>query len=422
MKTIALIDPYQGGHHLAYLRLFSQALLQLNCRVMTFSYEPEGLGEWINCHCPGMVEQFHAFEMRPLQPSSIPLLGRVRSIPGIGPVPQFTGILGKWRQAANTIQAASNQVGYEPDLVFFDWLDSYFNHYLTHHFIDRVFPYSWSGLYFRPGHQRFGRRSLPFLKITLPHHALARSRNCTAVGVVDEWIVDELQRELKTPIVAFPDFTDEAAPDLDYDVVHQIRDQARGRKIIGLVGALSKRKGIVTLLKTALNTQDKDWFFIFVGSLKEKQYHQDYDQQFPEEYQWIRTTAESQPDNCFFHFQRIPDESQFNALIEVCDVVFAAYENFPYSSNVLTKAAAFRKPVVASQGFCMGKRVERYQIGITIPEGNVEGCIEALNHQLIADSSVASELSYDFEGLRSHHCTERLQDSFAKVLELTNVE
>lgn len=422
MRTVALIDPYQGGHHLTYLRLFSQALLKLSCRVMTFSYEPAALQEWIAVHCPEMSDRFHSFEMRPLQPVPLPLLGRIRSIPGIGPVPQINGILGKWKQAATTIQAATQQIGHEPDLVFFDWLDSYFSHYLTHHFVDRVFPYNWSGLYFRPGHLRFGKRSLPLLKAPLAHHSLARSRRCRAVGVVDEWIIDTLQQELKTPVVPFPDFTDEAEPDSNYEVIHQIREKAKGRKVIGLIGALSKRKGIVTLLKTAQQCVEKDWLFVVVGALSEHQFHQDYGQRFPEEYQWVRSMADAAPDNCFFHLQRIPEESQFNALIQVCDVVFAAYENFPYSSNVLTKAAAFRKPVVVSQGFCMGKRVERFQVGITIPEGSVAHCIEALLHLLTENSPTATDLSFDFEGLRSLHCVDRLQDSFKAVLELTKLQ
>lgn len=420
IRTIALIDPYQGGHHLTYLRLFSKTLLNLGCRVMTFSYEPNALLNWMTTHCPEISHRFHPFEMRPLQPNPLPLLGRVRTIPGIGPVPQVGGILNKWRQATTTIQAGAQQIGHEPDLVFFDWLDSYFNHYLPHHLVDCVFPYNWSGLYFRPGHLRFGRRSLPLLKSPLTHHSLARSRRCRSVGVVDEWIVDELQQELKIPVIPFPDFTDEAVPDPNYEVVHQIQDKARGRKIIGLIGALSKRKGIVTLLKAAQQSIDKDWLFVVVGALSEHQFHQDYGQRFPEEYQWVRSLAESNPDNCFFHLHRIPDESQFNALIKTCDIVFAAYENFPYSSNVLTKAAAFRKPVVASQGYCMGKRVERYQVGITIPEGSVAHCIDAFCDLLSEKSSIATKLVFDFEGLHSSHSIAQLDNAFTQTLDLSD--
>lgn len=372
--------------------------------------------------CPNQRDRLHAFEMFPLQPAPLPLLGRVRTLPGIGPVPQLSGTFGRWKQAAKVVQTAARQIGHEPNLVFFGWLDGYFSHYLTHHFIDLVFPYNWAGLYFRPGYLRYGERSLPLLKAQLAHYSLARSRNCHAVGVVDEWVVDKLQRDLKAPVIPFPDFTDETDPDPNYELVNLIRKKARGRKIIGLVGALSKRKGVVTLLKVAKQAAEKDWLFVIVGALSEHQFHQDYGQRFPEEYAWVKSVAESPPDNCFFHLNYIPGESQFNALIQACNIVFAAYENFPYSSNILTKAAVFQKPVIASQEFCMGKRVEHFQVGLTIPEGSVSYCIEALQHLLTEDSPVATDLSFDFEGLRSLHCVDRLQDSFKAVLELTKLQ
>jgi glycosyltransferase involved in cell wall biosynthesis len=422
MKTVALIEPYQGGHHFTYLRLFTETLLNLGCRVMTFSQEPGLLLESIVADCPDWSDRLHAFEMFPLQPVPLPILGRVRTLPGVGPIPQLSGTLSRWKQAAKIVQTAAQQTGHEPNLVFFDWLDGYFSHYLTHHFIDLVFPYKWAGLYFRPGHLRYGERSLPVLKAPLAHYSLARSRNCHAIGVVDEWVVDKLQRGLKAPVIPFPDFTDETAPDPNYELVNQIRKKAGGRKIIGLVGALSKRKGVVTLLKVAQQAAEKNWFFVIVGALSEHQFHQDYGQRFPEEYAWVKSVADFPPENCFFHLNHIPEESQFNALIKVCDVVFAAYENFPYSSNILTKAAVFQKPVVASQKFCMGKRVEHFQVGLTIPEGNVTHCIEALQHLLTEDSPVTTDLSFDFKGLRALHCADRLQDSFKAVLEPTKLQ
>jgi hypothetical protein len=53
-----------------------------------------------------------------------------------------------------------------------------------------------------------------------------------------------------------------------------------------------------------------------------------------------------------------PDEAQFNSLVYICDILFAAYNNFPNSSNILTKAAIFQRPVVVSNNFCMEKRVK----------------------------------------------------------------
>ena len=69
----------------------------------------------------------------------------------------------------------------------------------------------------------------------------------------------------------------------------------------------------------------------------------------------------------------IPGEPQFNAFINACDVIFTGYLNFKGSSNLLTKAAYFNKPVIASEGFCMGKRVEKYHTGIVIKQDDIPG-------------------------------------------------
>lgn len=414
MQTIALIEPNTGGHHLTYLRIFSKTLVELGYRVMAFSTEAETLEAWIECQVPGQIGRFYAFQMSRPQPLKLPLVGRVRQLPLIGHLPQPAGVLARWQHTAQIIETASQQIGYTPDLVFLNWLDSYLSHYLPHHLVDQVFPYTWAGLYFRPGQLRFKEKS--GLKPLLPHCAIARSSHCKGIGVLDEGMVSELQKIIRQPVIPFPDFADESPPDLTYELVQRIRAQAGQRKIIGLFGALSKRKGMVTLLRVAQRSLQENWFFVFAGSLSESTFHQDYEERFQAEYDWIYSVVNARPPNCLFHFERIPQESQFNALVYSCDVLFAAYENFPYSSNILAKSAAFKKPVIASAGGCMGRRVERFEIGLTISEGSVDECIQAL--QKLLNSSSKTQLKLEFEGYHSLHSHQRLKTIFANLINM----
>lgn len=411
MKTIALIEPNSGGHHLTYLQLFSKTLLDLGCRVMAFSSESDTLTDWANVHT-NKARHLHAFQITKPLPPKLPGLGRVRRLPVLGHVPQPIGIVSKWNHTAELIRQAAQQIGISPNLVFLNWLDSYFSHYLTHHLVDQVFPYPWAGLYFRPGALRFQRRSL--LKSPFPHCAIARSPRCHGVGILDEGLTSNLHQVIGNPVIPFPDFADESPPDPGYELVQQILDKAGKRKIIGLFGALSKRKGLVTLLRAAQQSHHKDWFFVFAGSLSASRFHQDYSQRFPEEYDWVQSVVAARPDNCFFHLERIPQESQFNALINACDALFAAYENFPYSSNILAKAAAFKKPVITSEGFCMGRRVEQFEIGLTIPQGDVYQSIMAL--QKLFDHPEKLSLRFDFAGYQSLHSTQRLNTIFVDLM------
>ena len=404
MQTIALVDANHGrGHHLTYMRFFCKTLLELGYRIMAFYPEPEAVTDWLRIHCHQHLEHFHAFEISEYQHRKVPLMGKIPS--------RFQPIvvLARWHYTARIIQAAVNQIGCEPDLVFFNWLDNYFSYFLTHHPIDVIFPYQWSGIYFRPGDLRFRRNAL------IPHYAIAKSPRCQALTLLDEDFAAHMSG-LDCPVLPFPDLTDEAEPEPNLGIVHQIRQKAGKRKIIGLAGSLSKRKGLLTFLEVARQSSQEDWFFVLAGPLNQATFHQEYGQRLSEEFQKVQDILESPPDNCFFHLQSIPDGPEFNGLINTFDILFAAYENFPYSSNILTKAAVFQKPVIVSEGFCMANRVQKFQLGVTVPEGNVAQCIQAIDQLCQSDAPHSSPLKFDFDGYRQLHSAEQLGKIFASLL------
>lgn len=423
MKTVALVDTNHGrGHHLTYMRFFSKTLLEMGYRVLAFYPEPDEVGQWIQENCSQQAQDFHIFEMQEYQWKEIPVLGRIPSLfPSLTRLPQPILILGRWQKTAAIIQVAAAEVGFAPDLVFLNWLDNYLSYYLTAAMVDLVFPYPWSGLYFRPATYRFGQRFLPILKRPLSHLAVGESARCQAITLLDEYEAQQLKSDLHKPIIAFPDFTDNTPPDMSYPLVQQIADQAGDRMIVGLFGALSKRKGLLTLLQAAQQCNPDEFFFVFAGSLSKAMFHQDYSTRLNDDYETVKNIVESAPSNCLFHLEFIPGEAQFNALINRCDVIFTAYENFPYSSNALAKAATFQKLVIASEGYCMGKRVEQFQLGVTIPEGDVEACLQAL-HQLKARLNEPKGFTPpDFQGYCHLHSLQQLADSFEDLLDLLPV-
>ena len=398
MKTIVLLDPHRIGHHLMYLRLFSKILLELGHSVIAFCPEPENLTQWISVHCSEQAANLHVFQMQEIAPAEIPLLGRL---------PQPFNVVARWRQAAATVKIVRARLGRDPDLVLIGWLDAYLSSYLPPWLLDRIFSYPWAGLYFKA--------RLPFGSLALQKqgwgnfHTALNTRHCCGVGVLDEEIERMLQHQSYSPIITFPDITDESEPDRSFALVQQLQQQAQGRKIIGLFGALSKRKGLLTLLEVARRSQAQPWLFAFVGKLSI------YGLSTEEQAQ-IHAIVQAQPENCFFHLELIPDEPQYNALVETCDILFAAYEDFPYSSNMLTKAALFKKPVIASEEFCVGERVRQFRLGYTIPQGNVDQCIEAL-HNLSQELDLdLINLQPDFGGYRQHHSVDQVRISLQEIL------
>jgi hypothetical protein len=76
--------------------------------------------------------------------------------------------------------------------------------------------------------------------------------------------------------------------------------------------------------------------------------------------------------------QRVPDSAAFNALVVACDVLFAAYHDFPHSSNMLTVAAVLEKPIIVSEGQLMAQRVREYRLGEVVPEADPAATLETL--------------------------------------------
>jgi glycosyltransferase involved in cell wall biosynthesis len=413
MRTIVLIDTNYGrGHHLMYMRWISKILLTGNARVISFFPVSAEVSTWIQEHCPEKAEHFYAFDLPNLERWNLPLIGRrnSRHFFGVEYLQKILLILGRWKQAADAVNTACQKLGCSPDLVFFNWIDNYFSYYLSHRWIDLIFPYAWSGLYFRPGDLRFQKQ------VKRQHYAIAQSSRCLGLTLLNEDTIAAVKQTLAAPVVLFPDFTDESAPNPHYALVQKIREQAGDRKIIGLLGSLSKRKGIMTLLEVARRSQSEDYFFVFVGTFKSHTFAQDYNESFPEEFQTVKDCVAYPPDNCFFYTDFIASEADFNALVKTCDVLFAAYENFKYSSNILAKAAVFEKPVIVSEGYCMAERVKTHRLGVVVPEADVRACQEALKN-LFAASVPEDQQRFDFASYRRLHSTERLAEIFQALLE-----
>lgn len=400
MKTIALIDENWSGHRPTYLKIFTKTLLEFGHKVVTFCPEPTKLSEWIAKTCSPHLDRFYAFRFYQPEPISFPVKQIKQSLNGIN----------RWLNVKKAIQRVFLTFGNLPDLVFFPWLDSYLNPYLTHHLVDRIFPYQWSGLYFHPRYLRLKQKSSSISRSLFGPHTILKSSRCPAIAVLDEGIAEKLQSTIDgKPVITFPDFTDTSPPDLSFPSARQIKERAKGSKIIGLLGGLGKRKGILTLLEVAQQTRKENYFFVFAGQLAEHTFTK-------QELTNIRNLVYSDLSNCFFNFERIPDEGSFNALVNECDILFAAYEQFPHSSNILTKAAIMEKPVIVSKKFCMAERVEKFKLGLSINEGNVLQCIEAIRNICIQLELKEWQSQPNFEDYRNLHSTEQFKKTLLQIL------
>ena len=400
MKLIALVDTLWEGHHPTYLKFFAKALLESGHEVVALCPEPDEMACWVDSVCPKKQTRFHARAHRDLSPSRC-------SVRRVRPA---ANALNNWLHLRKGICAAGLALGRLPDLTFLAWLDSYLP-YMHPIVIDRVFPYSWSGLYFHPKHLRRPFRYQHLRKGPLDPTIALTSARCQAVAVLDEGVVHPLHRLIRKPVVVFPDIVDPSLPAAAGDIAERIRTKAAGRPIVGLLGALERRKGLLTLLEASTRFSD-EWLFVFAGPLFEPDFTAD-------ELMLIRSTAVAVGGNCFFHLHPLA-EPQFNAMVQACDVIFAAYEGFLTSSNLLTKAAVFEKALIVSKDCCMGDRVTRFRLGHTMPAGDIDQCVAVLRQMHEQMSSGECGVAADYEGYRRLHSVDRLPQAFGDIVNLSS--
>jgi glycosyltransferase involved in cell wall biosynthesis len=391
-RHVVLVEPHWHGHHGTYMRHFSRVLLEQGHRVTALCPYPAEPTTYLAKAHPELAPRFQAFHFS--RPSPVPAGTRW---------PERAFAVKFWTETARAI--AANRVD-SPDLVFLNWLDTYVHPYLPGVEIDRLFPHPWSGLYFFPGEHRGTSRHTGLARTLLTRGLPFRSRNCRGIAVLDEVAQTPLARQLAPrPAVVFPDLTDETTP-AGSELATRVEAAARGRKVIACVGSLSKRKGIYELIRICEQSRERGWFFVFAGKLDLI----DFDDRAVRD---ILRFVQRPPEQALVHLQIVPDGNDFNSLVAASDLLYCHYLAFPHSSNLLTKAALLRRPVLVSDRHCMAERVMRHRLGA----GAAEGDLAAIERGLTDILAAPREAGRDFDGYLGQHLAACLQQPFNAILE-----
>lgn len=201
------------------------------------------------------------------------------------------------------------------------------------------------------------------------NRVIARSR-CAHLAVQDERYAEWLHRATGKTVHLYPETTstevDEPAPKL----VRRISEQRGDRIVVGLLGELSLRKCADVLLKMIRRLDTSGLLFVIAGECNPAG--------FPAEAREFLNGGIRERTNVIYSPSTIPTESEFNAVVRSCDIIYALYRDHPHSSNVVSKAAIFGKPLLVSAGELMAKRVREYALGMVLDEPTPENCLAAL--------------------------------------------
>lgn len=347
-KVIAYLEsPTWLGHAETQQEIYVKILLGLGNKVIVLTPFPSETKRWAREIISAQRERLYIYRLE---------------------VPDKKGFAKKfkWLWANRQIKKAEKESGWDIDQVLLTWLDgmrvSAFMAMLT----GVLFRYSWVGLYFTPTHFRNKTPISKFkrLRRILSDYALLQCSRCKGIGVVDEGVIFDLKKIKDIAVVFLPELTEKGL--IQTEELDEIKQMARGRRIFSLVGHQTMRKGVLEFLRLAQDFPADKGFFLLVGQFAPESFTP---RELIEIKQLLETTGR---DNCYFKLTKIENALEFNGFLACSDVLYLGYKNYYHSSGILAKAAYFKKPVIASIGYCIGDRVDKYKLGLTVNILNYE--------------------------------------------------
>ncbi len=189
---------------------------------------------------------------------------------------------------------------------------------------------------------------------------------------LDKNVCKHYQRKFpKLHVTYLPDITDTALPLTPESLVLDIKRRAAGRKIVFLGGSIGGQKNLSRWFEVITQANPTFWFFVQVGEIH-------HNTLTAEDTLALERVLASPIENLLIHEGYLPDERTFNAVIAASDLLFAVYRDFHISSNMLAKAAFFRKPLLVSDQYLMGERVRQYGIGLAVKEDDASAMLTGM--------------------------------------------
>lgn len=148
-------------------------------------------------------------------------------------------------------------------------------------------------------------------------------------------------------------------------------------------GSIGKQKNLARWYGLIGLCDQSEWFFVQMGRINVNNLTR-------EDESALKKIQGNPPENLFIYPEYVKDERVFNQIISISDVIFAVYRDFSRSSNMLSKAAYFEKPILVAENCLMGQRVRRYRIGLEVDPNDsssiYRGLTSLLNFDEIKDN------------------------------------
>ena len=239
-------------------------------------------------------------------------------------------------------------------------------------------------------------RNIPFAGLRFVGDGEGEDGVCTANGFRGIALFEESMyrkynsRYKNLRVIQLPDITNTEFDSVNKYEMKQVQELAKNRTVVFLGGSIGGNKNIGKFVEVISMMDPDHWFFLVIGKV-DKTTFTEFDLV---EYDKIESGVFK---NVLLIDQYIESESIFNGYIYASDIVYAVYRNFEFSSNMLMKASGFHKPIVVSDRYEMGRRVNSARIGCTVNEDDASsiayGLKQALEKPINAEQFIAHNKS-----------------------------
>jgi len=182
------------------------------------------------------------------------------------------------------------------------------------------------------------------------------SHSIDAVALLDEKLVAQGNlHQQRTRYVFLPDISpiDHRKPGDGLE--EKIQSFVSDRKCVLLAGAISNRKSPRLWIDLIESADPQEWAFVQVGKIAWTSLSSDIARKL--------RNAHREHSQKFLMIDEYVSEAEFSSAFAVTDVVFAVYDNFFDSSNLISHAAQHQRPLLVASSGVMASRVEEYGLG-----------------------------------------------------------
>jgi glycosyltransferase involved in cell wall biosynthesis len=397
--SILLYNPISGHGHLdSWNAMFVSILLDAGWRVNAMTPDAQDLTRRLKSKNQAFLERLCVLDWNVLRPSFTQrVLGRLQRMIGIRSRdqhntkdldPRFLDPV----EFGRRINASIKKCKWPPSFVFNMYMDMYPSEGARWLQFENLNTLPWAGIRFVP----------------TPEHSEIYYTQTTLKGMcfLDEGVCEQARRVMPDKVFGYlPDITENALPLTESALVREIKDKARGRKIVFMGGTIGGNKNLASWYQLIRQADARAFYFVQIGEMFE-------DTLTAEDVLELARMKKQCPENLYIKLEYLPDEAMFNEVIQASDIIFAVYRNFKISSNMPGKAAAFNIPILVAEGYLMGDRVSKYGIGWTVAENDVEAMVGAISTLAHASGSMTPQ----FEAYRRDFSIQALSERFTDFL------